>query len=84
MYSRNYGLGKPWLDKCLKNPISEDLSESSMVNRTKHCSNVNHSNFAHLLINVKAIELEKVSLSNMQNLGTVCEHIDCRAQAFSS
>ena len=55
MYSRNYGLGKPWLDKCLKNPISEDLSESSMVNRTKHCSNVNHSNFAHLLINVKAI-----------------------------
>ena len=32
----------------------------------------------HLLINVKAIELEKVSLSDMKNLRTVSEHIDCR------
>ena len=84
MYFSNYRLGKPWLHKCLKNPISKDLSESSMVNRTKHCSNVNRSTFAHLLINMKAIELEKVSLSNMQNLRTVCEHIDCRSQIFSS
>ena len=29
---------------------------------------------------MKVIELEKVSLSNMENLRTVCEHIDCRSQ----
>ena len=33
----------------------------------------------YLLINVKAVILEKVSLSNMQNVWTVCEHIDCRS-----
>ena len=37
MYFRTYGLGKPWLDKCPKSPISEDPLKSSMVNRRKHC-----------------------------------------------
>ena len=38
----------------------------------------------YLSINMKGIELEKVSLSNMKNLPTVCEHIDCQSQVFSS
>ena len=37
MYFRNYGLGKSWLDKCSKSPVSEDPSKSSMVNAPKHC-----------------------------------------------
>ena len=41
----SYGLRKPWLHKCLKSPVSEDPSESNMVNRPKHCSNLNHSTF---------------------------------------
>ena len=43
MYFRNYRLGKPWLDKCLKSPVSEDPSKSMMVNRPKRYSNLNHS-----------------------------------------
>ena len=39
---------------------------------------------AYLLIIVNAIELEKVSLSNMQNRLTLCEHIDHRSQVYSS
>ena len=37
MYSRNYGLGKPWLDKCLKSPVSEDISKRNMVKGSEHC-----------------------------------------------
>ena len=49
MYFRNYGLGKPWLDKCLKSPPSQDPLKSNMVNGRKHCSNLNHSTFSILL-----------------------------------
>ena len=28
---------KTWLDKCLKSPVSENLSRSNMVNTAKHC-----------------------------------------------
>ena len=45
MYFRIYGLGKPWLDKCVKSPVSEDSCKSSMVNGPKHCYNLNHSTF---------------------------------------
>ena len=62
MYFRNYRLRKRWLDKSLK---------SNMVKGPKHCSNVNHSTFGYLLMNVKAIELEKVSLSDRQILRTI-------------
>ena len=37
MYFRNYELANPWLDKCLKSPVSEDPWKSNMVNETKHC-----------------------------------------------
>ena len=81
MYFRNYGLRKPWLDTCLKSPVSEDPSKCNMVNGPKHS---NHNSFIYLLINVKAIDLEKVSLSNMQNLRPVCEEIHCRSQVLFS
>ena len=55
MYFQNYGLRKSWLDKCLKMHVSENPSKSNIVNGPKHCSNLNHSTFAHLLISVKAI-----------------------------
>ena len=37
---------KTLLDKCLKSPISEDPSKSSMVNGPKHCSDLNHRTFS--------------------------------------
>ena len=36
MYFRNQGLRKTWLNKCVKNPVSEDTSGSGMVNGKKH------------------------------------------------
>ena len=45
MYFASYGLRKPWLDKCLKKPVSEDLLKSNMVVGAKHCWNVNHRTF---------------------------------------
>ena len=35
MYFLKQGLGKTWLDKCLKSPISKDPSTSNMVNGPK-------------------------------------------------
>ena len=37
MYSRKDELGKPWLHKCLKSPVSDDPSKSNMVNGIKQC-----------------------------------------------
>ena len=39
MYFGNYGLWRPWLDKYLKSPVSEDPSKWNMVNGPKHCWN---------------------------------------------
>ena len=33
---------KRWLDKCLKSPVSEDLSTSNMVNVPKHFPNLDY------------------------------------------
>ena len=43
---RIYELRKTFLNKCLKSPVSEDLSTSNMVRGTKHCGNLNHTTFA--------------------------------------
>ena len=40
------GLGKAWLDNCLKGPVSEDPSTSNSLNGQKHCCNLNDSTFA--------------------------------------
>ena len=46
MYFWTEGLRKTWLDKCLKNPISEDPLTSNMEIELKHCWNLNDSAFA--------------------------------------
>ena len=42
---RNLRTPKTWLDKCLKCPVSEDLSTSNMGNVPKHNWNLHHSTF---------------------------------------
>ena len=71
MYFRNYWLRKMWLDKCLKIPVWEDPSKGNMLNGTKYVEIWMTALLPYLLINVKAIDLEKVSLYEMQNLKTV-------------
>ena len=45
MYFLSYQLRNTWLDKCLKSPLSDDLSISNKVNGPKHCSMLNDSIF---------------------------------------
>ena len=71
MYFRNYRLPKTWLDQCLKSPVSEDPTKSNMVNAPKHCSNLKETSLLYLLIPGKSIVLQKVSVSDIQNLKTV-------------
>ena len=71
MYFRNYGLPKPWLDQCLKSPVSEDPTKSNMVNAAKHCSNLKDTSLPYLLITGKTIVLQNVSRSHIQNLKSV-------------
>ena len=63
---------KMFLDKCLKSPLSQDLSRTYIVNVPKHSSNLYHITFIIFLITAKSVELEKVSLIDMTNLGTAC------------
>ena len=60
-----------WLDQCLKSPVSEDSSKGNMVNGPKYVEIWMTAALPYLLIAVKAIDLEKVSLSDMRNLKTV-------------
>ena len=71
MYFRNYGLPKTWLDQCLKSPVSEDPTKSNMINVLKDCSNLKDTSLQYLLITGKSIVLQKVSVSDIQNLKTV-------------
>ena len=43
MYFRHYRLQKTWLDICLKSPFLEDCFLGIMLNRPKHCYNLNDS-----------------------------------------
>ena len=45
MYLRNYKLGKTWLDKCLKSPVSEHPLTGNAVNGPKHLFSLNYSTF---------------------------------------
>ena len=71
MYFRNCGLPKTWLDQCLKSPVSEDPTKSNMVNKPKHCSNLKGTTLPYLLITGRSIALQKVSVSDVQNLKTI-------------
>ena len=68
---RNYGLGKTWLDKCLKRPVFEQPSATNMVKDPKHCRNLNDRSFIIFFITLKEIELGNVSLSDMWNVRNV-------------
>ena len=71
MYFGNYGLPKTWLDQCLKSRVSEYPSKSNMANALTHCSHLKDSPFTILIITGKSILLQKVYISDMQNLITV-------------
>ena len=71
MYFRNYGLPKTLLDQCLKSPVSEDPTKSNMVNKPKHCSKLKDTSLPYLLIAGRSIALQKVSVSDVQNLKTI-------------
>ena len=71
MYFRNYGLWKTWLDQRLKSPVSEDPLKSNMENAPKYVEIWMKAPLPYLLIAVKAIDLQKLSVSDMKNLKTV-------------
>ena len=60
-----------WLDQCLKSPVSEDPSKSNMVNEPKYVQILMTAPLPYLLINVKAIDLQELSLCEMQTLQIV-------------
>ena len=60
-----------WLDQCLKSPVSEDPSKSNMINAPKYLEISMAAPLPYLLIAVKAIDFQKVSVSDMQNLNNV-------------
>ena len=68
MYVRNYGLPKTWLDQCLKSPASDDPTKSNMDNAPKYSANLDDTSLPYLLITGKLIVLQKVSVSDVQNL----------------
>ena len=68
MYLWNYGLRKTWLDQRVKSPVSEDPLKSNMENAPKYVEIWMKAPLPYLLIAVKAIDLQKVSVSDMQNL----------------
>ena len=72
MYFWTYGIGKTWLDKCLKNPVSEDNSTTNMETPRNTAEIWMTEPLPYLLIPLKEIQVEKVSLGDMQNLRTVC------------
>ena len=72
MYSGNYGLPKTWLDKYQKSTASEYPWTSNMANASKQCEIGREARLSYFLITVKALKFEKVTLSDMQNLKTVC------------
>ena len=69
-----YFLNQPgtWLDKYLKSLVLIDPSKSHMVNGPNTGEIFTTAPLSYLLIIVKAIGLEKVSLSYMQNIRTLC------------
>ena len=71
MYFRNDGLRKTWFDQRLKSTISEDPSKSNMENAPKSVEIWMKAPLPYLLISANAINLQKVSFSDMQNLKTV-------------
>ena len=49
IYFRSYRLQKTWLDKCLKNHVSEEPSTNKMVNGSSHCWDLHDSTFIMII-----------------------------------
>ena len=60
---------KTWLDKCLKSPVSMDISTGNMVNGPKHCSNLHENTF---IIFTDHCQGNWLSLIDMANLRSAC------------
>ena len=60
-----------WLDKCLKSPVSEDSSKGNMVNAPKYVEIWMKAPSPDAVIAAKEFDLQKVSVSDIQNLKTV-------------
>ena len=82
MYFRNYRPWKTCLDKCLKTPVSEDVSTGDMVNSPKHWFNLNESACIILSDNCEGNWVVKVTLRHLKILHTFSWHIDCWWQVF--
>ena len=63
---------KTWLDKYLKGPVSEEVSTSNMTHVHKHCWNLHHSIVIIFIDHFKVNCVGKISLIDMQILGTAC------------
>ena len=72
MYFQNYGLTKNSLDKYLKSAISQYPSTTNMVRRQNTFQVITAAPLSYLLITDKDIEFQKVPLSDMQNVMTLC------------
>ena len=77
MYFRNYRQRKTRLDKCLKTPVSEDVSTGDMVNSPKHSFNLNESVLIILSDHCEGNWVPKVTLRHMKILQIFSSHIDC-------
>ena len=77
MYFQNYGLPKTCSHKCVKNPGSEDDSTGNTVTGPKHSCNFNDNTFTIFIDHCEGNWLEKGYFSDMKNVKTVCQHIDC-------
>ena len=65
MYFRNYGLQKMCLEASVKSPVYKVLQKATWIkvaNTVKICTTAPSS---YLLITVKEIELEKISINDM-------------------
>ena len=70
MFFRNYRPRKACLDKCLKAPLSGDLSTGDMVNGPKHWGNLNQSAFIILRDHCEGNWVANVTLRHMKILRT--------------
>ena len=62
MYFRNYELQKTWLEKCLKNPVWEDLSRRNIGNVPKSCCNHDDRSFTIFIDHCEHHSVEKKSV----------------------
>ena len=77
MYFRNYGLSKTWLDQYKKLPLQSTLEQATWSMDRKTVEILTEARLSYVLISVKAMEFDKVTLSGMQKLKTISSHTQC-------